>query len=149
MLKLQWITFSKVRISKAGHIQNAKAWKAKTRSVKSLLRREAVGHVSLYLNIPRLQSKNVIARRGNQRDFPSKGGRTTENGNENRQPRNKEDGEFRGGNRNQQPRNRREPGAKREGKKPHSNATENKEDGDDHWVNTFYANVIKLITIDF
>jgi hypothetical protein len=68
-----------------------------------------------------------LARRGNQRDFQQKGGRT-ENGNEG--PRNKEDGEFRGG-RKQQERLRRDP-AKREGKKQN---VERKDEEDDHWVN--------------
>lgn len=82
---------------------------------------------------PQKKGGNRPARRGNQRDFQQKAGRT-ENGNEgreNRQPRNKEDGEFRGG-RKQQDRPRREPNTKREGKK--SNA-EHKEEEDDHWKN--------------
>jgi hypothetical protein len=62
--------------------------------------------------------------------------RNAENGNEsreNRQPREKEDGGFRGGNRNSQPRSRREPGAKREGKKANHHV-EGNDENDDHWV---------------
>lgn len=82
--------------------------------------------------IPRLYDvyNHCLGRRNNQRDGQPKGARNVENGNteghENRQPREKEDGNRR----NQ--RSRREPGAKREGKK--NVPPEHREDGDEHWV---------------